>query len=224
MPFVFTGDRARSGNSGPIGPEGPQGPMGPAGATGGTGPQGEAGPQGPQGIQGLTGATGGVGPQGPKGDKGDTGNTGPQGPAGTNGTNGATGPQGPVGPEGPTASPEAPTARTLSFATAYQATNTVKPAFVSVSVDAFYPSLLIAAYNDVVELRIGPDASVAAGTSGYVVGTWRLAFTAVVTLVGSAIGGRGQLNAMLPAGWYFAVRRTSGTVATISGAMDQSLG
>lgn len=133
-------------------------------------------------------------------------------------------PKGDVGPVGPTADPDTPNNRTLAFATAYQATDPTKPAFVSVSIDAFYPSLLIAAYNDVVELRIGPASTVAGGTSGYVVGTWRLAFTAVVTLVGSAIGGRGQLNAMLPAGWYFSVRRTSGTVATISGAIDQSLG
>lgn len=201
MVWKFTGDRARSGHGGDPGPAGPAGPPGPQGETGAQGP---IGPSGSQGIQGA---------QGPKGDKGDVG------PVGATGATGAT------GPVGPTASPGAPNSRTLAFSTAYQATDATKPAFVSATVEAFYPSLLIAAYNDIVELRIGPTAAtVADGTGGYQVATWRLAFTAVVTLVGSAIGGRGQLSGMLPAGWYFSVRRVSGTVATISSGMDQGLG
>lgn len=109
MPFLFRGDRARSGEPGE------PGPMGPAGATG------------------PTGATGGVGPQGPpgvKGDKGDTGSTGPAGPASTipgppgpTGATGATGAASTVpGPQGPPGTPAVSRASIVTTSTAGVAT------------------------------------------------------------------------------------------------------
>lgn len=226
------------------GPEGPQGPTGAEGPIGATGPQGT---QGSQGIQGVKGDTGEVGPKGDKGDtgdagpvgakgdkgepgvigstgpqgvKGDTGATGAQGPkgdAGAQGATGSTGSTGPAGPQGVGLSPGAYTSQSVSFATAYRPADTTKPYMVSVMIDATYTIAVAGTVGDTVELWIG-SATTVATTGGSKAASWRAQLTGVLTLVGAGTGQRGQLSALVPAGYYFAVRRTAGTTATISEA------
>lgn len=244
----------RNGPAGPMGPQGPQGEPGPKGDTGKQGPQGEAGttgatgPQGPKGDTGDVGPQGATGAQGVKGDKGDTGDAGPQvpkgdtgdvgpvgatgatgavgtqGPKGDTGDTGATGPQGATGPAGP-AVVSAAAARSPAYATAYQTANPSKPSFISAVIETVHSVAVVGTIQDTVELRIGANATqVAAGTGGNVVAQTNQRVTAVLTLVGLVLGQRDTLQAWVPAGWYWALRRTTGTAATIVSATEQELG
>jgi hypothetical protein len=131
------------------------------------------------------------------------------------------GPTGSTGPAGPS-TVSAPNARTLSFATAYQATDTSKPAFVNVIVDCTTTVSLGSAQANTVELIIGPTNGVASGT-GTLADTFRSDLS-VSIIISLGWTGRQSLKAVIPAGYYFAVRRTVGTGMTIVSATDQSLG
>ncbi len=199
----------RNGPAGPMGPQGSQGEPGPKGDTGEKGPQGDAGATGDVGPQGATGA------QGLKGDKGDTGDTG------ATGTQGIQGIQGPAGPN----VVSSPTTVSPSFGTAYAATVPTKPSFISAMIDTAYTVTVATTLADTVELRIGPNqAQVAAGTGGFVAATFRSSVTGIALAIGLGMGQRGQLTALLPTGWFWSLRRTQGTAATITSATDQSLG
>lgn len=204
--------RGYRGGDGPAGPQGPAGPKGDKGDIGDTGPTGATGPKGDQGDVGPTGATGATGATGPTGPKGDTGDTG------------ATGAQGPVGPAGP-AVISTLTARSPAFGTAYQTQDTSKPSFISAMIDTAYTVTVASTIADTVELRVGANqAQVAAGTGGSVAATFRTSVTGIALAIGLGIGQRGQLTAWVPSGWYWALRRTQGTAATITSATEQSLG
>lgn len=230
---IYNPDAGNYGPAGPPGPAGPEGPEGPQGPAGETGPQGEQGPKGDTGDTGDTGPQGPEGPVGPKGDQGDpgpagaTGATGPkgdQGDPGPTGPKGDTGDTGPIGPAGP-ATVGTPNPRTPAFGTAYQATDPSKPSFISAMIDVAYTVTVASTQADTVELRIGPvQATVANGTGGTAVATFRSSLTGIALAIGLGIGERAQLSGLMPAGWYFALRRLAGTAATINSATDQSLG
>jgi len=211
------GPQGAAGPSGPTGPQGPAGATGPQGATGAQGPQGLKGDTGATGSQGPIGLTGATGPQGPKGDKGDTGNTGPQGVVGPTGATGSTGAAG-VG-----IAPSAPAAMTVTFATAYQASDNSKAAHINVMLESNYLTTLAGTSADEVEIRIGPTNAVATG-GGNPVATWKTSLTGIALTVGMGIIQRSPVAFMLPAGWYFSVRRLSGTTATIVSTLAQPLG
>lgn len=165
-----------------------------------------------------TGKAGGVGPQGPVGP------TGAAGPSGATGATGPTGGTGPTGPAGPTTI-GTPNVLSPAFGTAYQATDPTKPSWVTAMIDAAYTVTVAGTLSDTVELRIGPvQATVANGTGGTAVATFRTSLTGILVVVGMGLGQRNQLGAMLPTGWYYALRRLAGTTATISSATDQALG
>lgn len=168
---------------------------------------GSPGPQGSVGPQGSTGATGPAGPTGPKGDTGATGAAG---------ATGATGAQG-VG-----LSPAAPVSLTVAFGTAYRPTDTTKPYRVSVMIDATYAIAVAGTVADTCELWISATNTVGT-TGGTKADTWRGSLTGTLTLVGVGVGMRGSVEALIPAGWYFAVRRAAGTTATIPEAYTQLL-
>ena len=214
---------ASQGNTGPQGPQGIQGEKG---------DQGNQGVQGIQGPQGLTGSQGDSGPQGIKGDtgpqgpKGDVGNTGPQGATGPTGATGpkgdvgATGPTGATGPQGATGiglSPGTPSTITVSFGSGTRPADTTKPYMVHVSINAAYSISVAGTVGDVCELWIGP-ASTIGTTGGTLVSSWGASLTGILTLVGAGIGARGALTTLVPAGWYFAIRRTTTGTATIQSA------
>lgn len=133
-------------------------------------------------------------------------------------------PRGDVGPAGPTTI-GVPNVRSPAFGTAYQATDNTKPSFISAMIDTAYTVTVASTISDTVELRIGPvQATVANGTGGTAVATFRASVTGIALAIGLGIGQRNQLSAMLPTGWWFALRRIAGTTATISSATDQPLG
>lgn len=139
----------------------------------------------------------------PRGDKGDQGDQGPAGPAVVS----------------------AAAARSPAYATAYQTANPSKPSFISAVIETIHSVAVVGTIQDTVELRIGANAAqVAAGTGGNVVAQTNQRVTAVLTLVGLVIGQRDTLQAWVPAGWYWALRRTTGTAATIVSATEQELG
>lgn len=118
-----------------------------------------------------------------------------------------------------------PNAVTPAFGTAYQATNPAKPSFISAMINAAYTVTVASTQADTVELRIGNNATtVANGTGGFVAATFRASLTGIALVIGMGIEQRNQLTAMLPTGWFYALRRTAGTTATITSATDQSLG
>lgn len=118
-----------------------------------------------------------------------------------------------------------PNALSPAFGTAYQAANPAKPSFISVMIDTAYTVTVASTQADTVELRIGSNSTqVAAGTGGFVAATFRSSLTGIALALGLGVGQRNQLTAMLPTGWFYALRRTQGTAATITSATDQSIG
>lgn len=117
-----------------------------------------------------------------------------------------------------------PVAISPVFGTAYAATNPAKPAILSVMVEAAYTVSLANTQSDTVELRIGPNATtVANGTGGTAVATFKNSLTGIVVAIGMGTINRNQLTAALPVGWFYAVRRVAGTTATIPSAYDQAV-
>lgn len=208
-----------------IGPVGPTGATGAAGSAGATGPTGSAGATGTPGATGSTGATGS---QGPKGDTGSTGAAGTNGAAGatgsagTPGSTGATGATGSTGPAGPSTI-GSPTSRSLSLATAYQATDNTKPAHVSLNLTSTASFSLSGGTTNSADVLIGSTNGVAGGT-GTIVGKYSNSVTGTIA-VGLNMNSvsAAPISFVLPAGWYFAIRQTSGAV-TITSAFDQALG
>lgn len=117
----------------------------------------------------------------------------------------------------------APNTRTLSLATAYQATDTTKPAFVTITLSSTAQLTLGGGQTHTAQIVIGSTNAVAGGT-GSAIGTATNSQTGTV-VVGIALNAGQTLSytVPLPTGWFFAVRQTSGTV-TIAAAFDQSLG
>lgn len=131
-------------------------------------------------------------------------------------------PTGATGTQGVGLSPSAPVALTVAFGTAYRPTDTTKPYRVSVMIDAVYQIAVAGTVADTCELWIGSAATVAT-TGGTKCDTWRGSLTGILTLVGAGVGMRSPIEALVPAGWYFAVRRAAGTTATIPEAYTQLL-
>lgn len=157
-------------------------------------------------AEGITGA---AGPAGPKGDKGDPGTNG------TNGSNGAPGTPFNLG---------TPVAISPVFATPAQAVDNTKPAHISVMIRCAYSVVAIGTLSDVVELWIGATSSAANGGAGGIkVAQASFGVTTVLGLVGLGIVQENQLMANLPVGWYYSVRRTTGTTAAINSAVSQPL-
>lgn len=131
---------------------------------------------------------------------------------------GATGSQGVAGVN----AISAPNARTLAFATAYQATDTTKPAFVQVAISCTATVALGSAQTNTVELRIGSTNSVASGGGTQVDVTSTSLSVSVIISIGWT--GQQTLKANLPIGFFFAARQTAGTGCSVSSSSDQSVG
>lgn len=164
------------------------------------------------------GKAGGIGPTGPQGPQGI------QGLPGTNGTNGAPGATGATGPAGP-AVISSPSTLTPAFGTAYATAVPTKPSFISAVIDAAYTVTVIGTQSDTVELRVGPvQATVANGTGGFRVASFRASVTGIALVVGMGLGQGNQISGWVPVGWFWAIRRVAGTTATITNAIEQTLG
>lgn len=155
------------------------------------------------------------------GPQGAPGADGAQGLPGTNGTNGSNGSTGPAGPS----TIGSPNTLTPVFGTVYQATDTTKPSFVSAMIEAVYTVTVASTLADTVELRIGSSSTgLSAGSSGTAVATFKNSLTGITLAIGMGTINRNQLSTLLPAAWYWCIRHTVGTTATIVSATDQSLG
>lgn len=138
---------------------------------------------------------------------------------------GPTGPTGATGPTGPAGVNAfgTPNARTLSLATAYQATDPTRPAFATVNLSSSAAISLTGGTTNTATLVIAATNAVASGT-GTVIGRYANSNTGTLTIglnLNTIYGG--AISFALPIGWYFAVLQTSGTV-TITSAFDQAVG
>lgn len=119
-----------------------------------------------------------------------------------------------------------PEAVSITPGTAYQFRDKTKPFKITVNARSTLTTTLLAlTAADKVELRVGPTAASVAlnGAGGFSVGVWESGITGIAVVVGMGIQDGGQLSADLPAGWFYAVNRLSGTTATIVSAFAQSL-
>lgn len=116
-----------------------------------------------------------------------------------------------------------PTARTLSLATAYQATDPTKPAVVTINLTSNASLTLGGGTTNTASIVIGSTNGVASGT-GTAVGTYSNSLTGSL-VVGVAINtvSTSPITFALPKGWYFSVLQLTGTV-TINSAYNQALG
>lgn len=105
------------------------------------------------------------------------------------------------------------------FATAYQAADPTKPAFINVLV-GLAASVNIGSVSNTAELVIGSTSAVSAGT-GFLADTYRTDLS--VTLINISLTARQALKAIIPAGWFWAIRRTVGTDMSIVSAFDQAM-
>src|SRR6201996_9412787 len=120
------------------------------------------------------------------------------------------GPAGPNGVAGVNAF-STPNARTLSLATAYQATNTAKPAIVTMNLSSTAGLSLAVGATNTANVVIGATNAVASGT-GTVVATYNNSLTGLL-VVGLAINTASAAPVViaLPTGWFFAIIQTGGT-------------
>lgn len=102
---------------------------------------------------------------------------------------------------------------TVVVGTAYQGSSSAAYE-INIIVEAIQAITIAGTVNDVLELWVGDTAAVAT-TGGQKYDSWRAQITGILTLVGAGVGQRGKLRAVVPKGKYFAVRRISGTLATI---------
>lgn len=116
-----------------------------------------------------------------------------------------------------------PNTLSLSFATAFQATNTLKPDLVTINVTSTAALSLSGGTTNSASVVIGPTSAVASGT-GTVIDLYSNSNTGTLTIgLGLSTISAVPLSFTLPTGWFYAIRQTSGTV-TITSAFDQSLG
>jgi hypothetical protein len=136
-------------------------------------------------------------------------------------------PAGPAGPAGVNAF-GAPVSRTVAPGTAYQATDKTKPAMVTLNLTSSAALTLSGGQTHTADVLIGPTAASVAPTagapSGAAVAKYANSNTGLLS-VGLALSTIATQSATiaLPAGWFFAVRVTSGAV-TVASAFDQPVG
>lgn len=116
-----------------------------------------------------------------------------------------------------------PVGRSLSLATAYQATTPTKPAIVTVNLTSTANFSLSGGTTNSGDLLIGPTNAVASGT-GTVIGKYSNSITGTIAV------GLNQNSVMavsytiaVPIGYYFAIRQTQGNI-TMTSAFDQAVG
>lgn len=116
-----------------------------------------------------------------------------------------------------------PITRTLALDTAYQASDALHPAVLSINLTSVASITLVGGGTiNTADILIGATSAVASGT-GTVIGKYRNTISGVVVLgVGINTDSASQIQFVLPIAWFFAVRQTAGTVV-ITSAFDQSV-
>ncbi len=116
----------------------------------------------------------------------------------------------------------APSVRTLSLATAYQALDPSKACVMSINLNSVASLTLAGGTTNTADIVIGDTSAVASGT-GTIIGRYRNTLTGAL-VVGLAVNSdsASQIQFLLPIGWFFAIRQTSGTIL-ITSAFDQAV-
>lgn len=116
-----------------------------------------------------------------------------------------------------------PTSRSLSLATAYQATTTTKAANVNINLTSTASISLSGGSTNTATVYIGSTNGVASGT-GTAICLYSNSNTGTLTIgLNLSTVASVPCSFALPSGWFFAVLQSSGTV-TISSAFDQAIG
>jgi hypothetical protein len=113
-----------------------------------------------------------------------------------------------------------PNARTVSAATAYQCTDTAKPCVVTLTVTCPLTLSILAGATCAGEVRIGSNNTVATGGGTNIAPINRNASG----IIGLSTNDNETKTITVPAGWFFAIRQTTGTGMTIVAVFDQSAG
>lgn len=115
-----------------------------------------------------------------------------------------------------------PTSRTMAFATAYQATTTTHPAFVTINLTSTASLTISGGVTNTATVYMGSTSGVASGT-GTAICSYSNSNTGTL-VVGVSIStiSTTPCSFALPAGGYFAVVLNSGSVSVTS-AFDESL-
>lgn len=114
-----------------------------------------------------------------------------------------------------------PNTRSLSLATAYQATDNTRSAVVTVNLSSSAVLNLSGGQTNSADIVIGATSAVSSGT-GTVIGKYRNSLTGTLTIgLGITNIADAPITFALPPGWYFAIRQTGGTVS-ITSAFDQT--
>lgn len=116
-----------------------------------------------------------------------------------------------------------PVGRSLSLATAFQASDPTKMAEVTINITSTANFSLAGGTTNSADIVIGPTAAVAGGT-GNVISNYSNSVTGTIA-VGLNMNSVMSVSyaIRLPKGWFFAVRQTSGNI-TIASAFDQAVG
>lgn len=144
---------------------------------------------------------------------------------GSDGQAGVQGPQGIQGIPGVNAIGSG-TAISPSFGTAFQATDTAKPAFISVNVTSTAVLSLSGGQTHSAQLVIAPTSVSActAGTGSRIIGRYSNSNTGTLSVgLNLSTISLSQLQAGLPTGFWACLMNTAGTVSVVS-AFDQSIG
>lgn len=200
--------------------------------------QGQAGPTGSTGSAGTNGNTVLSGTGAPSAGLGNNGDYyidtaaktvyGPKASGAWGSATNIVGPQGAIGSTGATGSAGVnafgtPNGRTLSAATAYQATDTTKPALVSISLTSSAAISLSGGTTNTAGVYVGTTSGVAT-TGGVQICGYSNSNTGALTIgLNLATVATTPCTFALPTAGYFAFRVSSGTV-TAALATDSSVG
>lgn len=116
-----------------------------------------------------------------------------------------------------------PTSRTFSLATAYQPTDNTKAAVVTINLSSTANISLSGGTTNTATVVLGSTTGVATGT-GSIICNYANSNTGTLTIgLNLSTIAATTCTFAVPAGYYFAVRQTAGTI-TIVNAWDQSAG
>lgn len=115
-----------------------------------------------------------------------------------------------------------PNVRTVSLATAYQATDPSKASVVTVTLQAQSAISLTGANNNEGTIVLGSTSAVASGTGTTIANYKNNLGGGLVVGLNLNIQTAQTYTIAMPAGWYFAVRQTTGTGLAVVSAFDQA--
>lgn len=115
-----------------------------------------------------------------------------------------------------------PGARSLSLATAYQASDPTKAAYITLTIECTATQSLAIGQTCTGEVRTGPTNAVASG-GGMVVAQYKNAVGGSLSLGNLNITNMNTVSILLPAGHYFSIIQTAGSGMQVTLTADQAV-